>query len=95
MTGPGWSHATNGRCAITGGYVYRGKAIPALAGWYVYGDYCSGEVWAVSSTASSRPTPVVLLGAGSGRLISGFGQDDTGALYLCDLNGTVYRIDAR
>ena len=90
-----YSHATNGRCAITGGYVYRGKAIPALAGWYVYGDYCSGEVWAVSSTASSRPTPVVLLGAGSGRLISGFGQDDTGALYLCDLNGTVYRIDAR
>jgi glucose/arabinose dehydrogenase len=90
-----YSHATNGRCAITGGYVYRGKGIPALAGWYVYGDYCSGEVWAVSSTASSRPTPVVLLGAGSGRLIAGFGQDDAGALYLCDLNGTVYRIDAR
>jgi len=89
-----YSHAANARCAVTGGYVYRGTAIPALAGWYVYGDYCSGEVWAVSSTASSKPTPVRLLGAGSGRLISGFGQDDAGELYLCDLNGTVYRIVA-
>jgi glucose/arabinose dehydrogenase len=90
-----YSHAANGRCAVTGGYVYRGTAIPALAGWYVYGDYCSGEVWAVSSTAASGSAPVRLLGTGSGRLISGFGQDDAGELYLCDLNGTVYRIDAR
>jgi glucose/arabinose dehydrogenase len=89
-----YSHATNGRCAITGGYVYRGTAIPALAGWYVYGDYCSGEVWAVNSTASSKPTPVRLLGSGSGRLIAGFGQGDAGELYLCDLRGTVYRIVA-
>jgi glucose/arabinose dehydrogenase len=90
-----YSHAANGRCAITGGYVYRGTAIPALAGWYVYGDYCSGEVWAVPSTAASHAAPVRLLGSGSGRLISGFGQDDAGELYLCDLSGTVYRIDAR
>jgi glucose/arabinose dehydrogenase len=89
-----YSHASNGRCAVTGGYVYRGTAIPELAGWYVYGDYCSGEVWAVPGTASSKPTPVRLLGPGSGRLIAGFGQDDAGELYLCDLNGTVYRIDA-
>jgi glucose/arabinose dehydrogenase len=90
-----YSHAANGRCAVTGGYVYRGTAIPALAGWYVYGDYCSGEVWAVSSTAASRPAPVRLLGAGSGRLISSFGEDAAGELYLCDLRGTVYRITAR
>jgi len=89
-----YSHASDGRCAVTGGYVYRGKAIPALAGWYVYGDYCSGEVWAVPGTASSKPTPVRLLGTGSGRLVAGFGQDDAGELYLCDFNGTVYRIDA-
>lgn len=89
-----YSHAANGRCSVTGGYVYRGTKIPALAGWYVYGDYCSGEVWAVSSTASSRPTPVRLLGTGSGRLIAGFGQDDADELYLADLGGTVYRIEA-
>ncbi len=61
-----YSHASSGRCAITGGYVYRGAAIPALAGWYVYGDYCSGEVWAVPSTATSRPAPVRLLGQAPG-----------------------------
>jgi glucose/arabinose dehydrogenase len=88
-----YSHASNGRCAITGGYVYRGSAIAALRGWYVYGDYCSGEVWAVSSTAAAPATPVRLVGTGTGRLISGFGEDNAGALYVCDLNGAVYRID--
>ena len=34
-----------GRCSITGGVVYRGTAIPDLQGAYLYGDYCSGEVW--------------------------------------------------
>jgi glucose/arabinose dehydrogenase len=88
-----YSHASNGRCAISGGYVYRGSAIPSLSGWYVYGDYCSGEVFTVPNTAASKPTPVRLFGTGSGRLISAFGQDWAGELYVCDLNGTVYRID--
>ena len=35
---------TAGRCAITGGYVYRGRAVPALAGTYVFADYCTGEI---------------------------------------------------
>lgn len=90
-----YSHA-GGRCAITGGYVYRGSAISALKGWYVYGDYCTGEVFAVSAAAPTPATPVKLLGTGSGRMISGFGQDAAGELYLCDLAGdTVYRIVSR
>ena len=88
-----YSHAVNGRCAVTGGYVYRGTKIAALAGWYVFGDYCSGEVLAVSSTAASRPAPVTLFGTGSGRNVSSFGQDAAGELYVVDLRGTVYRID--
>ena len=48
----------------------------------------------MSSTAARPATPVQLLGAGSGRLIGGFGQGDDNELYLCDLNGTVYRIVA-
>jgi len=88
-----YSHSANGRCAVTGGYVYRGSKIPALAGWYVYGDYCSGEVWAVASGASYPGTAVQILGTGSGRMISGFGQDDAAELYLCDLAaGAVYQI---
>jgi len=88
-----YSHSTNSRCAITGGYVYRGTKIPMLRGWYVFGDYCSGEVLAVSSTATSKPAPVTLFGTGSGRMVSSFGQDAAGELYVVDLGGTVYRID--
>ena len=43
----------DGRCAVTGGYVYRGTAIPDLKGSYVYGDFCTGEVW--SAAARRRP----------------------------------------
>ena len=89
-----YSHASNGRCAITGGYVYRGSAIPSLAGWYVYGDYCSGEVWAVAVGAAAPASAIRLISEDTGRLISAFGQDDDGELYLCDLSGTVYRIEA-
>ena len=49
-------------------------AIPALAGWYVFGDYCSGEIFAIRATASWPPTRVTLAGAGSGRIISSFGE---------------------
>jgi glucose/arabinose dehydrogenase len=84
---------TDGRCSITGGYVYRGSAIPALRGYYVYGDYCTGEVWAVASGASAPATGIRLLD--TPRTIGGFGQDDRGELYLCDLGGNaVYKIVA-
>ncbi len=88
-----YSHNSNSRCAVTGGYVYRGTKILALEGWYLFGDYCSGEVFAVSSLAASRPMPLTLLGTGSGRMVSSFGQDWAGELYVVDLRGTVYRID--
>ncbi len=38
----------NGRCSITGGYVYRGQQFPALTGNYFFGDYCTGEIWALA-----------------------------------------------
>ena len=88
-----YSHAATGGCAVTGGYVYRGSAIAALRGWYVFGDYCSGDVWAVSSTAARPAARTKLLS--SSHSISGFGEDNAGELYLCDLGGTVYRIVAR
>ena len=69
-----YTHASNERCAVTGGYVYRGTAIPALVGYYVFGDYCSGEIFAIRANASYPPPRVTLAGAGSGRLISSFGE---------------------
>jgi glucose/arabinose dehydrogenase len=81
-----------GRCSIIGGYVYRGQALSPLAGRYLYGDYCSGEIFALPSTIAgetSRHPHVVLK---TSFRISSFGQDEAGELYVLDHGGGVYRI---
>ena len=70
-----------GDCSITGGFVYRGSAIPQLFGSYVYGDYCTGRLWAGT---------VVLDPRSSG--LTTFGQDASGELYLGTDSGTFARI---
>jgi glucose/arabinose dehydrogenase len=80
-----------GRCAVTGGYVYRGSRISALKGWYVFGDYCSGEIWAVPANASAPATKTLLLD--TGLLVSSFGESSTHELLVTDLGGRVYRFD--
>jgi glucose/arabinose dehydrogenase len=76
---------TNGRCSITGGYVYRGSRGTLPAGTYVYGDYCTGEIFGWDGAASRLlvDTPMS---------ISSFGQDEDGELYVVDLSGSVSRI---
>jgi glucose/arabinose dehydrogenase len=85
-----YSHGT-GRCAVTGGYVYRGSDIPALVGGYVYGDYCSGEIWVVAANATAPATPTRLLD--TNLLISSFGETGVGELMVTDLGGRLYRVD--
>ncbi|HWP10872.1 MAG TPA: PQQ-dependent sugar dehydrogenase [Ramlibacter sp.] len=68
--------------AVIGGYVYRGPAIPALAGSYVFGDFGSGNIWRLTQDNSGAWQRVLLLG--SGRSISSFGLDSAGELYLLD-----------
>ena len=82
---------SNGRCAVTGGYVYRGSAIPTLRGGYVFGDFCSGEIWVVDANASSPAAKVGLLD--TNLLISSFGEIGNNELVVTDLNGRLYRID--
>ncbi len=72
-------------CAITGGYVYRGKSIVSLQGTYVFGDYCSGHIMGLL-----KGQPHVLLD--SGLRISSFGEDEEGELYVVDHDGGIYRI---
>jgi glucose/arabinose dehydrogenase len=81
---------SGGRCAVTGGYVYRGTAIPALVGAYVFGDYCSGEIWYTTATSTAIAAKTLLLDTAFN--ISSFGEDQAGELYVCDLNGGVYKI---
>jgi glucose/arabinose dehydrogenase len=79
-------------CAVTGGYVYRGSAVPGLAGTYLYADFCSGTVWGLDA-AAERPEPRVLLR--SGLAVASFGVDDHGELYVVDLaSGRVMRVVA-
>ncbi len=46
-------------CSVTGGYVYRGTSLPEIYGWYVYGDYCTGRIWAVNPADTSLPVQLV------------------------------------
>jgi glucose/arabinose dehydrogenase len=77
-----------GRCSVTGGYVYRGSAIPALFGSYVFGDFCTGEIWSMSTGGG----PMQLI-ASSGLLLSSFGEGNDGEIYAVGLReGCVLRL---
>jgi glucose/arabinose dehydrogenase len=84
-----YGHAGNG-CSVTGGRVYRGAAFPSLDGVYFFGDFCSGNVWALWRTAGGAPqTALVLPKAMS---ITAFGVDEAGEIYVTDFGGGVYRL---
>ncbi len=78
-------------CSVTGGFVYRGRAIPGLAGHYFYGDYCSGWVRSFRF-AGGRVTDHRQWRVGETGPILSFGVDSAGELYLCSGNGHVYRL---
>jgi glucose/arabinose dehydrogenase len=77
-------------CSVTGGYVYRGKAVQAAAGRYFYGDYCTGTVWSMTvrdgRAAGVRKEPFRVSS------LSSFGEDAAGELYLVSHGGTIYRL---
>ena len=77
-------------CAVTGGYVYRGSKFAALAGVYLYGDYCSGRIWAVWFDPTGQWQTKLLLD--SDLRISSFGEDEAGELYVVDYGGAVYSV---
>jgi glucose/arabinose dehydrogenase len=81
-----------GRCSITGGYVYRGPSIHALRGTYVFGDYCSGELFALSASANRRTSTVPRVLMRTGFRISSFGEDEAGEVYVVDHKGGIYRL---
>jgi glucose/arabinose dehydrogenase len=84
------SNNANG-CSITGGFVYRGTALPELAGRYLYSDYCKGFLksflYANGAVSEGKDWAVGDLGQ-----IPGFGQDAAGELYMLSESGKVYQI---
>ena len=83
--------SNNGPCAVTGGFVYRGTWYPEMNGRYFYGDYCSGQIWSVQTDPPGAfPTTYHL---DTSYLISTFGEDAYGELYLADRSGgRIYRL---
>tara|TARA_B100000315_G_scaffold255341_1_gene298477 strand:- start:3070 stop:4143 length:1074 start_codon:yes stop_codon:yes gene_type:complete len=77
-------------CSVIGGYVYQGSRLPTLAGAYVYGDYCAGSVWGLRHDGSSVTERVLLVD--SGVLITSFGRDRTGNLYILSRTSGIYRL---
>ncbi|HYE61739.1 MAG TPA: PQQ-dependent sugar dehydrogenase [Phycisphaerales bacterium] len=95
---PAYAYLSGGtsECAVSGGYVYRGCAMPWLHGKYLFGDYCSGKVWTsvYDGTLLTEITDITAqVWSGQPRpAIYSFGQDASGELYICGSNGGVYRL---
>ena len=92
-----YSHA-GGACSVTGGYVYRGCAIPDLQGTYFFADYCTAVITSgrfvngaltnlVNRTAELDPPGTLSIAT-----ITSFGEDGFGELYICDQGGEVFKI---
>jgi glucose/arabinose dehydrogenase len=85
------------RCSITGGEVYRGCAVPDLAGTYFFAEYCSDQIWSFRTVAGAvtefRDRTAELAVAGRTiNSITSFGRDARGELYILDRGGEIYRI---
>ena len=76
--------------SVTGGYVYRGTAIPGLVGRYVFGDFVSGRIWHIAR--DTAPTLTVAAGFDSNLSIASFGQGADGELYVVNYGGTLHRL---
>jgi glucose/arabinose dehydrogenase len=94
LTPPIAEYSHQSGCSVTGGYVYRGTRFPALRGLYLYGDYCSGTIWALAPSDSDGWTSAIV-GDTSAR-ISSFGEDEDGELYLTDVgSGVLYLVTGK
>lgn len=90
MTPPIFEYPRSDGTAVIGGYVYRGRAIPMLFGYYLYGDFGNGKIWALQYDGQQVRGWFHLLS--SGRNISAFGEDEAGELYVVDYNGTITKV---
>ncbi len=92
VTMPLAEHGHDQGCAIIGGVVYRGAAIPKLDGACLFGDYCSGRLRAIDAAGGERRAVQLL---STGLAISSISTDDTGEVVVTDLRGgTVQRLAA-
>lgn len=94
LTEPVFEYArTEGRCAVTGGYAYRGDRLP-LTGQYVFGDYCTGRIWIASGSGDAWASEEWPDAGPALGFLSSFGQGENCELYLVErAGGSLYRIE--
>ncbi len=100
LTGPTYEYTHDTGCAVVGGEVYRGTALTALEGRYLFGDYCTSRVWSITVDSEGavdsfidHTSELLPLGIPSLGLISSFGHDGFGELYICSYSfGAIYRV---
>ena len=90
---PIWEYDHSLGCAITGGVVYRGKALPEFNGVYLAADYCSGRIWGLlrNPDGSWKSQELFKIDA----FITSFSQDDDGEVYAVDFTGEVLKLVRR
>ena len=88
---PIWEYElyVNGVCSITGGYVYRGPTLWNLTGKYIYGDWCTGDIWALEYSEDGNHVNEHLMVSGIN--ITSFGVDQYNELLIC-ANSNIYKL---
>ncbi|MCP4204535.1 MAG: PQQ-dependent sugar dehydrogenase [bacterium] len=76
--------------SVTGGFLYRGPAVPTLPGFYIFGDFCRGEIWGARQNQAGNWVVNRLLD--TDRLITSFGEDANGNLYVVTFREGVFRL---
>lgn len=83
-----YDHSAGDR-SITGGFVYRGSDFPQLDGFYIYGDFISGRIWALDVSDTENPVNMELYNANFN--IPSFGVDEQNEIHIAGFNGKIYR----
>jgi glucose/arabinose dehydrogenase len=91
-TPPVLEYSHDNACSVTGGYVYRGSRLPQLRGSYVFGDLCSGVIWAAARSGNGFTVRTV---SGQVQQLTAFGEDNSGELYAANLQGQLYRFSGQ
>ncbi|MDE2894434.1 MAG: PQQ-dependent sugar dehydrogenase [Chloroflexota bacterium] len=89
---PVYTYTHDDGCSVTGGYVYRGSAIEALWGAYVFGDYCTGDLWGLVRGPGGAAERIDLGVSVPRNTLVSFGEDAAGELYALSAAGTVFRL---
>ena len=92
LTLPVSEYPHDGSCVIAGGVVYRGSAFPGLVGRYLFGDYCSGQIWSIDASPSVNGLQDRQRLFGTGGEVVSFGVDASGEVLVVDLTGTILRL---